>query len=261
MDDRRCSKAYLPMSKSDHSSDAKPIQTEDSGQMGWTKSPWLKLGIALVVEISVVVIVFFTPVRGWLGLDNARTIMHNFQTWRENLGLLAPLAYMLTYVVATVFAIPGSALTLASGAIFGAIQGTLWTVIGATLGATGAFLASRFFIGGTIAKRFDQGDRLSQLAQGLKENGFWFALSIRLAPIFPFNAVNYLFGLTPIRLSSYFFATFIGIIPGTLAYSWLGQEGAGALTGDARWQLFAALFALAALSAIPLLLKRFQRST
>lgn len=229
--------------------------------MGWTKSPWLKLGIALVVEISVVVIVFFTPVRGWLGLDNARTIMHNFQTWRENLGLLAPLAYMLTYVVATVFAIPGSALTLASGAIFGAIQGTLWTVIGATLGATGAFLASRFFIGGKIAKRFDQGDRLGQLVQGLKENGFWFALSIRLAPIFPFNAVNYLFGLTPIRLSAYFFATFIGIIPGTLAYSWLGQEGAGALTGDARWQLFAALFALAALSAIPLLLKRFQRST
>ncbi|WP_019502290.1 TVP38/TMEM64 family protein [Pseudanabaena sp. PCC 6802] len=248
------------MSNSDRVSDAKPDRTDDSEQVSWTKSPWLKLGIALVVEISVVLVVFFTPVRGWLGLGNARTIMHNFQTWRENLGILAPLAYMLTYVVATVFAIPGSALTLASGAIFGAIQGTIWTVIGATLGATGAFMASRFLIGGTIAKRFDRGDRLSQLVQGIKENGFWFALSIRLAPIFPFNAVNYLFGVTPIRLSSYFFATFIGIIPGTLVYSWLGQEGAEALTGNARWQLPAALVALSALSATPLLMKRLKRS-
>jgi uncharacterized membrane protein YdjX (TVP38/TMEM64 family) len=259
MDDRHRSKDFS-MSKSDRSSDTALNQDQDSGRFGWMKSPWLKLGIALVVEISVVVIIFFTPVRNWLGLDNARSIMHNFQVWRENLGIFAPLAYMSIYFVSTVFALPGSALTLASGAAFGAIQGTIWTVIGATLGATGAFLVSRLFIGGAIAKRFDKGDRLSQLAQGLKENGFWFALSIRLAPIFPFNAVNYLFGLTPIRINSYFFATLIGIIPGTLVYSWLGQEGAEALTGNARWQLPAALLALSALSAIPLLIKRFQRS-
>jgi uncharacterized membrane protein YdjX (TVP38/TMEM64 family) len=216
------------------------------------------LGIGLAIEISVVSIVFLTPARSWLGLDNARTIMHQFQTWRANLGVFAPVAYILTYIVATVFAIPGTILTLTAGALFGVVEGTIWTAIGATLGATGAFLVSRFLVGGTIAKQFDKGDRLSKLIQGLKEDGFWFALSIRLAPIFPFNAVNYLFGLTPIRLSSYFFATLIGILPGTITYSWLGQEGAEALTGATRWQLFAALFALAALSAIPLFLKQFN---
>jgi uncharacterized membrane protein YdjX (TVP38/TMEM64 family) len=237
------------------------LKSEQSKQSkGWAKSPWFKLGIGLAVEISVVAIVFFTPVRSWLGLDNARTIMHNFQGWRETLGLFAPLAYILTYIAATVFAIPGTILTLTAGALFGAIEGTIWTVIGATLGATAAFLVSRFMLGGAIAQWFGKGDRLSKLIQGLEKNGFWFALSVRLAPIFPFNAVNYLFGLTPIPLKTYFLATLIGILPGTLAYSWLGHSGMDALTGKPPWQLIAALFALAALSATPLILKQFNSS-
>jgi uncharacterized membrane protein YdjX (TVP38/TMEM64 family) len=245
------------MSKSDNDLDGK-LKSEQS--KGWAKNPWLKLGIGLAVEIAVVAVVFFTPVRSWLGLDNARTIMHNFQAWRENLGLFAPLAYILTYITATVFAIPGTILTVTAGALFGVLESTIWTVIGATLGATAAFLVSRFFLGGAIAQRFSKGDRLSKLVQGLEKNGFWFALSIRLAPIFPFNAVNYLFGLTPIPLSTYFFATLIGILPGTFAYSWLGYSGMDALTGKPPWQLVAALFALAALSATPLVIKQFNSS-
>jgi uncharacterized membrane protein YdjX (TVP38/TMEM64 family) len=233
----------------------------NSGQpQAWSKNPWLKLGIGLAIEIAVVGVVFFTPVRSWLGLDNALTIMHNFQGWRESLGLFAPVAYILTYIAATVFAIPGTILTVTAGALFGAIEGTIWTVIGATLGATAAFLVARFLLGSAIAQKFTKGDRLSKLAQGLEENGFWFALSIRLAPIFPFNAVNYLFGLTPIPLKTYFLATLIGILPGTFAYSWLGYSGMDALTGKPPWQLIAALFALAGLSAAPLIIKQFNSS-
>jgi uncharacterized membrane protein YdjX (TVP38/TMEM64 family) len=245
------------MSKSDNDSGSGLNSDQPTG---WSKNPWLKLGIGLAVEITVVGVVFFTPVRSWLGLDNARTIMHNFQGWRETLGLFAPMAYILTYIVATVFAIPGTILTVTAGALFGAIEGTIWTVIGATLGATAAFLVSRFMLGSAIAQRFTKGDRLSKLVQGLEENGFWFALSIRLAPIFPFNAVNYLFGLTPIPLSTYFWATLIGILPGTFAYSWLGYSGMDALAGKPPWQLIAALFGLAGLSAIPLVIKQFNSS-
>ncbi len=245
------------MSKSDIDSGSE-LNSDQS--TGWAKNPWLKLGIGLAVEITVVGVVFFTPVRSWLGLDNARTIMHNFQGWRETLGLFAPVAYILTYIAATVFAIPGTILTVTAGALFGAIEGTIWTVIGATLGATAAFLVARFLLGSAIAQRFSQGDRLSKLVQGLEENGFWFALSIRLAPIFPFNAVNYLFGLTPIPLKTYFLATLIGILPGTFAYSWLGYSGMDALTGKPPWQLIAALFSLAGLSATPLIIKQFNSS-
>lgn len=222
------------------------------------QNSWLKLILGLSVEIIVLIVVFFTPVRSWLGLDNSEAVFKQLQAWKTSLGSFAPLAYILTYTLATVFALPGTILTVSAGALFGALEGTVWTVIGATLGALGAFLSARFVAGDWARKQFEKGDRLRKLNQGIEDGAFWFVLSIRLAPIFPFNAVNYLFGLTSVRTTNYVWATFIGIMPGTFAYSWLGQEGISALTGSARWQLFAALGSLALLSAIPLVFKQFK---
>jgi len=101
---------------------------------------------------------------------------------------------------------------------------------------------------------------LLKLRQGIEQNGFWFALSIRLSPLFPFIAVNYLLGLTPIPLSDYVLATAVGIIPGTFAYAWLGRGGLEAATGGSPWQLGGALAVLAVLSALPIVLKLIKRS-
>ncbi|MBD2182956.1 TVP38/TMEM64 family protein [Planktothrix sp. FACHB-1355] len=216
------------------------------------KHSWIKLVVGIVAFIVAdFILLKYTPVGSWL-------MPENLQALKQQAGVFAPLAYIVIYFLATLFAIPGTILTLSAGALFGAIWGALWTVIGATLGATGAFLVARFIGGEWVKQQFEKGDRLRELSQGIEENEFWFALSIRLAPIFPFNAVNYLLGLTPISLPVYILATAIGIVPGTFAYAWLGQGGLQAATGRPPWQLFGALAMLAVLSALPIVLKRWK---
>ncbi|NJK61140.1 MAG: TVP38/TMEM64 family protein [Oscillatoriales cyanobacterium SM2_1_8] len=167
-----------------------------------------------------------------------------------------PLVYLLAYVGATVLALPATALTLAAGAWFGVGAGSLWTWLGATLGAMAAFAVARWLAADWVQQQLQgRGDRLAQFSQGIAERGFWFVLSVRLAPIFPFNFTNYALGLTPVPSRDYLLATAIGIVPGTVVYSWLGAAGRSALTGETRWPLLAALLALAALSALPLWLR------
>jgi len=200
-----------------------------------------------IVPIALVLFKFPTVV-SWLKPEN-------LQTLKEQTGVFAPMGFIIIYCLATIFAVPGTILTLGAGAVFGPFLGTLWTAIGATLGATGAFLIARFVVGDWAKAQFEKGDRLRRLSQGIEQNGFWFALSIRLSPIFPFIAVNYLLGLTPISLFTYILATAVGIIPGTFAYAWLGHGGLVAATGSPPWQLVGALAMLALLSALPIILK------
>jgi uncharacterized membrane protein YdjX (TVP38/TMEM64 family) len=215
------------------------------------KYSWLRLALGLFILLDAIILFKVTPAGSWIRPEN-------LQLLKTQLGIFAPLGYIGIYFIATVFGIPGTILTLSSGALFGPFLGTLWTVIGATLGATGAFLVARFVAFDWAKRQFEKGDRLRQLSQGIEQDGFWFALSIRLAPVFPFNAVNYLLGLTPIKLPTYILATAIGIIPGSFAYNWLGQGGIQALNGGPPWQLVGALAALAILSAMPILLKRIN---
>ncbi len=172
-------------------------------------------------------------------------------TWQ-----LPPGFYVATYVGATVLALPGTALTLAAGAWFGVGAGSVWTWLGATLGAFAAFAVARWLAADWVQQWLHRrGDRLASFSQNLTTKGFWLVLSVRLAPVFPFNLTNYALGLTPVAVRDYLLATAIGIVPGTVVYTWLGAAGRSALTGGARGSLVGALLALAALSAVPLLLK------
>ena len=218
------------------------------------KNIWIRLLVVIMLIVSALIVVKFTLIADCIKIDSLRLL-------QKQAGIFAPLGFIVIYAIATIIAVPGTILTLSAGALFGIVFGTLWTIIGATLGATGAFLIARFVAGEEVRSQFKKGDWLRQLQQGIEQDGFWFVLSIRRSPVFPFIAVNYLFGLTPISLTAYVLATLIGIIPGTFAYTWLGYGGLKAATGGAPWQLVSALGILAVISLLPIVLKRFKTDT
>ena len=119
--------------------------------------------------------------------------------------------------------LPGSVLTLAGGALFGPVLGTVYNLTGATLGATLAFLIARYLASDWVSER--AGGRVKQLIKGVEGEGWRFVAFVRLVPLFPFNLLNYALGLTRIRLLDYALASFIFMAPGALAYTYLGYAG------------------------------------
>jgi uncharacterized membrane protein YdjX (TVP38/TMEM64 family)/rhodanese-related sulfurtransferase len=180
--------------------------------------------------------------------------------WLGEAGVWAPLAFIAFYAAATVFFVPGAALTLAAGALFGAAPGALYSLSGATLGATLAFVVARYLAADWVARR--AGGRLKQLIEGVEAEGWRFVAFVRLVPLFPFNLVNYALGLTRIRLLAYATASFVFMSPGALAYAWLGHAGREALAGG-EGAIRSALFALALLALVaflPRLARQFRQA-
>lgn len=149
--------------------------------------------------------------------------------WVETAGIWAPLVFMLVYMVATVFFLPGLVFTIAGGALFGPVWGTLINLTGATAGAVVAFIVARYVAGDWVRQK--AGGRLTKLMDGVADEGWRFVAFVRLVPLFPFNMLNYALGLTPIRLGSYAVATFVFMLPGAAAYTYVGFAGREALAG------------------------------
>ncbi|MGF1536467.1 MAG: TVP38/TMEM64 family protein [Elainellaceae cyanobacterium] len=168
------------------------------------------------------------------------------------------LLFILAHIVATALGLPGTLLVLVGGSVFGLIWGTVWSVIGATLGAVAAFYMARYLLRDWIEARFSKSAMMQQLNDMLYHHSVTCVLITRLAPISPFSIVNFLFGLTQIPLRPYALGTAIGIVPGTLVYTWLGLAGRTALRDGSILPLALALAALAGLSAIPALVTRFR---
>jgi uncharacterized membrane protein YdjX (TVP38/TMEM64 family) len=131
----------------------------------------------------------------------------------------ARLIYVAVYIVGTVLLLPGTVLSFAGAVLFGAYEGTLYTWMGATVGATLAYLMARVLGRDFVDKLF--GGRFGAFDQRIREHGFTGLLIVRLLPIFPFNAVNFGCGLTGVRFRDYVLATAIGIVPGTFVYQFL----------------------------------------
>lgn len=172
------------------------------------------------------------------------------EQWVAQFGAAGPLLFMLAYALGTVLFLPGSVLTLAGGAIFGPVLGTLYNLTGATLGASLAFLIARYFAA-DWAERHSRG-LLRQLKTGVEAEGWRFIAFLRLVPLFPFNALNYALGLTRIRLSHYIIASYICMFPGAVAYTWLGYAGREAVAGN-EGAIRSGLLALALLAVVALL--------
>lgn len=172
------------------------------------------------------------------------------QKWIEESGSFAPVIFMLIYVFATVFFLPGSILTLAGGALFGPVWGVFYNLTAATIGAILSFLAARYLASDWVAKK--SAGHLKQLISGVEKEDWRFVAFVRLVPIFPFNVLNYALGLTKIRLWDYSLATYICMLPGAFAYTYLGYIGREAATGGESL-VQKAMLALALLAIIAFL--------
>ncbi len=168
---------------------------------------------AVLVAVVAVVLLFGRRVAGYLP---------EFTAWVDGLGFWGPVVFVLGYAVAAVALVPGSLLTLAGGAIFGIWKGTLLVFIGASLGAIGAFLVSRYVARGAVERRIAGERRFAAIDRAVRREGFKITFLLRLTLVVPFVLLNYALGLTRVRLVDYALAC-IGMLPATLLYVYYGK--------------------------------------
>ena len=167
--------------------------------------------------------------------------------WISGLGVWGPVAFVVIYVLACVLFIPGSILTLGAGVLFGVLRGFIFVSVASTLGASAAFLAGRYLAREWVSKKIEGNAKFKAIDEAVAREGWKIVGLTRLSPVFPFNLLNYAFGLTKVSLRDYFFASWIGMMPGTVMYVYLGSLagdlaslGAGHKRTVGEWLLYGA---------------------
>ncbi|TYC49146.1 TVP38/TMEM64 family protein [Rhodobacterales bacterium] len=238
-----------------------------------TLRKWLPLAVLLVLTI----LGFAFGLHRELTLSNLIMQRQDLANFVDRNAVLALAVYLAVYTLAVALSFPGaSLLTIAGGFLFGWLVGGLATVVAATLGGCAVFLVARSSLGEVLTRR--AGPFLSRLSEGFREDAFNYLLFLRLTPVFPFWLVNIAPAIFRMPLASYAAATFIGIIPGTFAFAFIGsglesviaaQEAANPGCASAGTcevdisalvtpQLLAAFFALGVASLIPVVLKKVR---
>ncbi|WP_139463256.1 FAD-dependent oxidoreductase [Aeromonas veronii] len=190
----------------------------------------------------------------YLTLDALQAQQAAVAQWVDSHFVSASLLFVLIYVLSTALSLPGaSLLTLGGSAVFGVAWGLLLVSFASTLGATLAFLSARFLLRDWVTARF--GDKLATFQSGMAKEGAFYLLSLRLIPIFPFFLVNLLMGLTPIRVSTYYWVSQLGMLPGTFVYVLAGSE-LGQLTSTGNILSPSLMVALTLLGLMPWLVKK-----
>jgi uncharacterized membrane protein YdjX (TVP38/TMEM64 family)/rhodanese-related sulfurtransferase len=211
-----------------------------------TVLPRLALGLAIIAGAL------------WLALNRSQVDPALIENAMRDLGAWGPAAHVALFGLGTVLFVPGVLFALAGGLLFGPLWGTILNLAGATLGATAAFLAARYLGGDWVRRR--AGGRLDRLIAGVEAEGWRFVAFVRLVPLVPFNLLNYALGLTRIPLVPYVMASLVCMIPGAVAYTWLGYAGREAAAGNVaaiRYGLLA-LGLLAAIALLPRLVQRLR---
>jgi uncharacterized membrane protein YdjX (TVP38/TMEM64 family) len=178
--------------------------------LAWLTSPAFRL--AILVPLVVAAVVLAVRADG-LGVEALRELFEGF-------GAAGPIVFAAAYAVAATLLLPAAPFTIGAGLLFGPVLGTVTALVGATTGATGAFLLGRFLGRGAV-EQFG-GRRVAALDGYLSRRGFVAVLLVRLVPLFPFNLISVVAGVTGIPIRDYVLATAVGIVPGTIAYAALG---------------------------------------
>ncbi len=166
----------------------------------------------------------FLPVRAWF---------MQFEGYVQSLGAIGPVVVVLVYVLCTVLFVPGSAITVGSGTLFGLQTGFIVVVLGANLGALCSFLLARGFLREKVANWAAASPKFRSLDRAIGKQGFKMVLLTRLSPVFPFVLLNYLLGLTAVRAGAYALANLLGMLPATFLFVYIGAAARDALAGQA----------------------------
>lgn len=220
----------------------------------------LILGIKVIV-LAVVVLGLFAgtlllPVKNWL----VRAL-----EWTQGLGVWGPIFVVALYIVACILFFPGSVLTLGAGFIFKLLVGTITVSIGSTLGACAAFLVGRTVGRNWISGKIAASEKFAAIDNAVGRQGLKIVLLTRLSPVFPFNLLNYAFGLTKVPFTKYALASWIGMLPGTVMYVYFGaglRSLADAVAGNVETGPAGKIFfwfGLAATIAVTIFVTRLAR--
>ncbi len=212
--------------------------------------PWVR---PLVLVLGLVGILVLARVTG------AGARVGEVRDWILSLGAWAPVVFVLVYAAAVVAAVPGSVLTVAAGAMFGSVVGVVLVSIASTLGATGAFIVARFLARGSVVRWLEGNEKFANLDRLTRDHGAIIVAITRLVPLFPFNLLNYGFGLTRVPLRTYVVWSWLCMLPGTVLY----VVGADAVTtalsqGRVPWVLVIAL--VVTIAALTLIVRRARRT-
>jgi len=197
---------------------------------------------------------------------HAQELLRSALAWIDDLGAWGAVLFVGLYVVACVLLLPGSILTLGAGLMFGVVRGSALVSVAATLGATAAFLVGRYLARDWVARKIEGNAKFKAIDDAVAREGWKIVGLTRLSPVFPFNLLNYAYGLTQVTLRDYFFASWLGMLPGTVMYVYLGSlAGSLATLGKsggqrtpAQWALYGV--GLAATVAVTVYVTRIARA-
>ena len=218
-----------------------------------------KIVVALLF-LSAIGAFFFFDLKTYLSLDTLKANRDSLLAFTQEHYVPAVALFILIYVLQTSFSLPGATImTLAGGFLFGSLWGPLYVNVGATTGATLAFLAARYLFRQWVEREF--GDRLGPIQDGFAKNAFSYLLTLRLIPFFPFFLVNLLSGLTRVKVSTYVVATAVGIIPGSVVYTFAGRQlgTINALSELVSPRLLLAFSLLGLLMLVPVIYRKFTQ--
>jgi uncharacterized membrane protein YdjX (TVP38/TMEM64 family) len=214
--------------------------------------PW-SLAAAAVVVACLLLVWRFLPIGDW---------MTRFQAWISRLGPLAALVYGLVYVAAALLFVPGSILTLGAGFTFGLGWGIVIVSIASTTAAAFAFLIARYLARNRIEELAKRNEKFRAIDAAIGKKGWKIVGLLRLSPVVPFSISNYLYGLTAVRFVPYVLASWLGMLPATVVYVYLGAAGRTLGAGRAKdpWQIALLALGLAATVVVSVLLARAARA-
>ncbi len=208
---------------------------------------WFKLAFGLAGVASGLFLAWRLGAFDLLSVDN----IDRLDAWFAGLGIWAPVVFVVLWIVAAVFFLPGLAITIAGGLIFGAVWGTVWTTLGANLGAIAAFLIGRYAARDMVKGMVEKNQVLKKIDEGVARQGWRMLLITRLVPIFPFNVQNYVYGLTDIPLRTYVLVTVPCMLPATIAFNFAAGSVRTGDFGKTLWYLGIAAVFFVLLSMIP----------
>lgn len=216
------------------------------------KRPALKFAIFIVFAAAAFGLARYTGAIDSLGSED-------FKTRIEGYGVWAPLVYILIFSIAPSLLLPGLPITVAGGIIFGPVRGIIYTSIGSTIGASLAFLFARYMAREWV-KNAIKGTKFATLDSEVEKRGWRIVAITRLIPLFPFNMLNYAFGLTGVKFSHYAAASFVFMLPGIAAYVLLSSSILPVLKGEVRAGFIVGATLAAIILTLPLLYKRWKKN-